>query len=543
MMNKKIKFKNKKNLVISVILILLVVGTLMFVILSNKNEEKTIIKGLALDSILAQESLFQPFDESKIKIKVYGEISKGLNLVGYDGKLRIETDCSDKIIDKNDKEIESDEKTYALSNEPVEVNNHCVISISNGTLNGFDFSSPYDYENHHYLQRLYLTAYFELPDSSLISLSSYGNPKIQINVYDNETRVVLENGSAYFRIAKQNPNHQFSVQVGNKIFSTTEGSEFWASTDSIYISGKTDQELSTLVDEFLVASKTNKNWNQEVSSYKLIYNGSFQLFKGSGYLSNRGQNSKEKITAEKYEFLYRFVEIFDPGKTEEKGNVINITEPSFKKYYDSVGYYDNVKGRWGTTEEVYENLDYQLSLNHLQLKMEKIITKEVKVKKTIINYLSYHSKQINNRISENKENEIAYIEKKKEEIKTCKDSDSYYVEEAKGCCKNGYVYNSSERNCVKYGCRTGYYDVGGSCCPVGSTITADGRHCSYPSKKTTAPTYYPKGSGNDTCVNLGTASAQLFCPGGNPRNSNVYIANRRCCIKNNIKEPEMELIP
>jgi hypothetical protein len=346
------------------------------------------------------------------------------------------------------------------------------------------------------------------------------------------------------RIAKQEKDKIFTVQVGNKIFSTIEGAEFFATTSSIYISSDSTKELSNLVDQFIVASKSDKDWNKDISSYTGVYDGSFELIKGNGYIYDRESSKKEKMKKENYEFLYRYLEIFNPGETISKGNVINIIPPSEQKFYSSIGYYQNTRGLWGTKEEVYDNLDYQLTLNDLDLDMDKIMKKEGNVSEIVTNYLSYHAVQVAKRLKEKEDARTAYIKKRqeelKEEMKTCTDSNSYYVEEAKGCCKNGWVYDSSIDKCVIYGCEAGHYDVGGACCSIGTVLSKDGKHCISPSNESSAPTYYPKGSGGDTtwCVAFGTATAQLFCPNKQPR-SNAYISNGKCCIKNDIKEPDL----
>jgi hypothetical protein len=400
---------NKKIIIISSIVLTLIICSIIFLIPKDKDKVVNNVvnkKGYALDNEKEQTVLYQPIKESNIKFKVYGEISKGLNLSGYDGRLRIKTKCTIGLYDESNigdskKEDIEEDKMYTLGDKPVELNNHCIVYINETELNGFDYSSPYDYENHKFLQRLYLTAYIELPDGSLISLISYGSPKMQVNIYDNETRIVLEKGSAYFRIARQEKNKVFTVQVGNKIFRTNGESEFFATTDTLRSSLKqSDADILKLVDEFIIASKGNNKWKEDIETPSLIYNSSFELIKGIGVISDRGSSKTEKLKKEKYEFLYYFARHFDEGKTTKTGNIINITEPSTKEYYTSIGYYEKIRGMWGISSNVYDNLDYQLSLNNLDLNMDKIITKEAKPSNVVPKYLTYYKKQVTKRVEE-----------------------------------------------------------------------------------------------------------------------------------------------
>lgn len=549
---------NKKIIIISSIVLAFIICSIVFLIPKGKNEVVNNVvnkKGYALDNETAQATLYQPIIESDIKFKVYGEISKGLNLSGYDGRLRIKTNCNIGLYDEsnleedNKKEVVEENKEYALGDSPVEINNHCIIYINDTELNGFDYSSPYDYENHKFLQRLYQTAYIELPDGSLISLISYGGPIMQVNIYDNETRIVLEDGSAYFRIVKQEKNKVFTVQVGDKVFRTTGKTEFFATTNAFIASlNQSNEDISKLIDEFIVAAKADKSWKDDISGTLSVFNGSFELIKGTGTISDRGSSKTEKLKKEKYEFIYYFAKHFEEGKTTRTGNVINVTEPSLKEYYTSIGYYEKTRGVWGISSNVYDSLDYQLSLNNLNLNIDKIITKEENVSDIMPKYLAYYKEQVTKRLAEKKEAQTAYIKKRqeelKEELKTCKNDNYYYVPEANGCCPNGYGYDASKNECINYSCDVGSYNVGVGCCPNGSYLSEDKKSCITPSKQKETPSYFPSnssGGNSDTCVDFGTATAQLFCPGGNPGN-HAYKSNGKCCIKSDINEPNLEKI-
>lgn len=127
-----------------------------------------------------------------------------------------------------------------INKPPVDIANHSILTINEQS----DPSMPYDIARASFDKKRYLNAYFELPDGSLITVSSNNSPKIQVNIYNNEIRVVMVRGSAYFRIAKQAKNKIFSIQIADQIFATNGNTEVFA-----YTYGKTiTKETTRLVE-------------------------------------------------------------------------------------------------------------------------------------------------------------------------------------------------------------------------------------------------------------------------------------------------------
>ncbi|GEM_PF-3172468 len=252
----KINLTKKQIVLISVSVFILL--AFIFIILENNKteEEKNHIvninredqqEGYADDT---QEALSETWQkaystETEPKILVYGETAD--NPYGEGSKSLILTEKCEY----EDKKTE--ENTYSLSSTPVEIGNHCILNIKYKV----DPSETVDA----------LTAYFVLPDNSLIALNSNDSPSIQINIFDHETRVVHMGGFAYYRISPKENNDIFTINMPlySQLFTAT-GTEVYA-------------ELG---------------FNQESESLyglsKGEYSGGFFLFDGAGSITKRGSS-------------------------------------------------------------------------------------------------------------------------------------------------------------------------------------------------------------------------------------------------------------
>lgn len=108
-------------------------------------------------------------------------------------------------------QAEPERNYYTIGSTPQEVKNHCVLLFQE--LKGF-------WEND------YLNAYVQLPDNSLIVLSTKGSPSIQINIYKNEIRIVQLKGYVYYRVAQKTAGNRFSIQIADTVLTDT-GTEIY----------------------------------------------------------------------------------------------------------------------------------------------------------------------------------------------------------------------------------------------------------------------------------------------------------------------------
>lgn len=258
---KKITFPKinltKKQIVLISVSVFILLAFIFIILENNKTEEENnqIVninredqqEGYADDT---QEALSETWQkaystETEPKILVYGETAD--NPYGEGSKSLILTEKCEY----EDKKTE--ENTYTLNSTPVEIGNHCILNIKYTV----DPSETVDA----------LTAYFVLPDNSLIALNSNDSPSIQINIFDHETRVVHMGGFAYYRISPKENNDIFTINMPLylQLFTAT-GTEVYA-------------ELG---------------FNQESESLyglnKGEYSGGFFLFDGAGRITKRGSS-------------------------------------------------------------------------------------------------------------------------------------------------------------------------------------------------------------------------------------------------------------
>ena len=198
--NIKLSKKQTLLLAVSVLLLSLAVASLIWWHFSNQKDSDTTKEEdtgeYADDSKEALSTIAQVYDteDSEPAFKIYSQRTGAIE--GYE-------ESGVEMYDTCEVEIKETDSITEIGNDPIERPNHCTLH--------FSYSS--------------LIAYILLPDGSLISADS--DAVLQINMYENETRIVQLNGEAYYRIAKQPEDKIFTVQMGNEVFVAT-GTEIFA---------------------------------------------------------------------------------------------------------------------------------------------------------------------------------------------------------------------------------------------------------------------------------------------------------------------------
>jgi hypothetical protein len=252
----KINLTKKQIIIISISAFILLASISISAILKNDTEggNNTVNinreerqEGYADDTQEALSSTWQKIysTETEPKILVYGEISDNPYGEGSQS-LSLTEKC-----EYEDKDTE--ENTYTLGTAPIEVKNHCILNLAYQA----DLSETVDT----------LTAYLVLPDNSLIALSSNDFPSVQINIFDNEIRIVQLTGSAYYRISPKEYGDIFTVEIPlfSQIFTAT-GTEIFAEV------GFTQEA------------------NSQYGFNEWEYAGGFFLYDGEGNISKRGSS-------------------------------------------------------------------------------------------------------------------------------------------------------------------------------------------------------------------------------------------------------------
>lgn len=191
----KISLTRKQIILISSALFLVLASVIVYVVLKNptreNNTQQTNIQentgeGYAESEKTESSSWQKAYStETDPKILVYGEIADNpWGTEPYTIDLTEKCEYEDK---------ETEESTYVLGSTPIEVRNHCILTLSHTV-------DPTETQDT-------LTAYLVLPDNSVISLSSNGFPTMQVNIYEKETRIVQMNSLAYYRISPQEDSH------------------------------------------------------------------------------------------------------------------------------------------------------------------------------------------------------------------------------------------------------------------------------------------------------------------------------------------------
>jgi hypothetical protein len=398
----------------------------------------------------------------------------------------------------------------------------------------------------------WLTAYADLPDGTLVSISSYNSPYFQINIYENETRVVLSDdfgGAMYFRVPDLN-GRILTVQVGNKLFKTLGNSEFMVYSKSGF-SNKTDEEKNAITEflNFIGANKYISNINEVYSDIGARIGG-FVPVSGEVSVLTRGTTKEENINNE-YRFLYykkdyKYIFNINISETDvEPEYYTNEYLSVGKEFSDS----DYIIGK----EEYYGILKDQKNLNKTNYGFNKVLSKTNDsissiMKKYVPDFLEYSLNIIRDYNAQRAKNSVCgndFLDA----LDNCGCKDGWYHIKGVGCCPNGYTYSESKNQCVSTiivsSCPSGTYDVGNDkCCPTGTTLSSNGLSCVSSTNKKTTPSYFSSDTNpatnktTDTNINTddnngGGCVPQAICGPKDERSCSfygMYEKNGECCI-------------
>lgn len=540
-----IKLDKKKIIILGSALCIVLVGVLLFIFLGNKNDDNNsissninrtkLLSGYANDTEeKIKKGIYQPFEKSDITFKVYGQEGyddlTGTNLA----PVEMTTKC-----DEEEEKSNTDDSTTSLGKEPVEVKNHCTISFS-WQYNTADIVTGNDED-----YARVLVAFVELPDGSLISFS--GSNDIQINIYENETRIVMEEGTAYFRIVSQADGKVFTVQVGDKIFQTIGPAEFFTysklTTNSYNVSRTDDYEGE--IKLFRKLSGNEKFLEYLESKFFSYYIASFQVISGNVDIYTRGTN--EKMASENKEYYYVYYQNYY-SDDEKAGGYLTTRFEDMK--YNSLGAFVTEKDEQTVHKEFYIFLEDQKELNKLSYGFDNVTVKKANITEMMKNYLTDFNNKAKQLLAD-------YNANKKEETSACSYSwflsmedncgcdEGWYFISHVGCCPNGYTYSVSENKCIKTtivsSCPSGTYYVGNDkCCKNGTTLSSNGLSCVASSGTKSTPSYYPNSNDGATKTpyskiktnNSSTCRAAVQCEakGNSACVAGMYEKDGKCCM-------------
>ncbi len=247
-MIKKVKnfiFKNKKaTLIVASSIIFITTALLLIFKFFINNEYYYSESKSANDSKEALNTLYQAYEKSKATFQVYGDVTDQYNPA-------MEITCGEEKIIAN------------LSDKPVVVGNHCIITL----IPMWDSGG-------------YLNAYITTPDGSLITLSSYDVPELQLNAYKNETRIVVKNGTTYTRVGKQSKNRTFNIQIGSSILTSNGGEAVSASANIL----DSKSAFDLLYGGYAV---NGYRYYDKIETDTIIGIASFQVIKGTTKIYQR----------------------------------------------------------------------------------------------------------------------------------------------------------------------------------------------------------------------------------------------------------------
>ncbi len=348
---KKFIIKNKRIIfVIASIIIFIIIALLLIFKLFINNKYYYSESKVANDSKEALNTLYQAYEKSKANFQVYGDVTDQ-----YNPAMKIT--CGEESIIAN------------LSDEPITVGNHCIITL----IPMWDSGG-------------YLNAYITTPDGSLVTLSSYDNPEIQLNAYKNETRVVVKSGTLYTRVGKQAKNSKFNIQIGNLILTSNGGEE--TSTSANILDSKSAFDL--LYGGYAV---NGDRYYDKIETDTIVGIASFQVIKGTTKIYQR--DDMRIIGGEGHKH-YIF---FGQGTPNETIYFTENGAEEFSAYYELD---QEIEDKLITEqEELNENkeLDFIGIINHdednNQSDIDKIMDK----------YHDYYTNKKNNENAETEENE------------------------------------------------------------------------------------------------------------------------------------------
>lgn len=531
---------NKKLITFGSIVVVLLIFILLFTFIGKDNKNNTstkidrtkLLSGYANDTEYAiRKSEFQLFQDSEITFNVYGEV--GYNDLAGTIKEPVQMNFACSNDELENIKLGNINKKIALGSEKTAMKNHCIIKLYRSSDASYIISNEYAY---------ILTAYIELPDGTLIALNSTDSPTFQVNIYDNETRIILEKGTAYFRILKQADNKIFTVQVGDKIFQTNESSELFVFSDFV-ASAKADYIQKQVA---FVKNIDDNNFNTYKNSLGFALNvASFQLVKGSGNIFTRGTNDKINISEKEYRFVY--YPNYSSGGDKEGGY---LTTNASDHRFNSFGAYVTEQDDLDSHKEFYQFLENQKSLNKLSYGFDNVIVKKADINEIMKNYLAYFTSLAKQKLDDYNTN------KPKNEsacsyswflsmAENCGCEDGWYFISHVGCCPNGYTYSASENKCVKTivvsSCPSGTYYVGNNkCCKNGATLSSNGLSCVASSGIKSTPSYYPNSNDGATKTpsskiktnnsNTCKVSAQCEAKGNFACVAGMYEKDGKCCM-------------
>ena len=546
------KLTKKQIIIICIILGVLIIGTVITILLlkgkglTSQGDSRTYNyvsqEGYANDSGKGLESLTQDFGDELPKYKIYGEV--GSIKFGYvdstSSPLREEErttsiyiDCGESItkpfeengiiyIEDPSEEDALEYTTTPLGEEPVEVGNHCTVQFNIPYANNAANEAGEPYYN--------LNSYIELPDGSLITVTStpdiyaLNDPEIQVNIFENETRIVLISGAAYFRVVQQAEGKIFSVQVNDRIFKTNGPAEFFANADSglkVFDDTGDTFEEQILHPEYYTSFDGGQGFIDALRSGEdkgSLETGGFRFISGEGDIWVRGTNEKVKSEINKT-YVVAYSSVYSDGTRKDISSAGYIEEENITRYMPNI----------------YSTFIFtQIQLNSAVIGLGDITGSDGKSTGSKVSAYVKHYRAIWKTYTENQIAEIVAQDEKEE------------AEEARAAASRSASYSVS--------CPSGYYYIGGnSCCPNGYTYDSSRDKCTkttYYSNTTKTPSYTPSSgstsssasgesssssSSGGTCVrpdpmpacfDMSISSGQ--CPNGVPI-SGFYVSNGQCC--------------
>jgi hypothetical protein len=492
---------------IPIVLVLLSLSAYLIIkqtdILNKKDGDVQVEKGLANDNEEARNIELQTYtpEDTKDKYLVYATV--------VEGKPEVEMIESCSYSDGT----ESKETQYYIGKEATAVSNHCLLTFG-------EYTGPLSL-----LETGYYNVYIQLPDGSLIVLTTQGTPSIQVNMYENETRIVLLNAFAYFRVAPQEDGKVFSVQMLDHIMYVT-GTEFFTYFSEKYghielFEGSAEIKLRT---QELLATLTNDEYAEYEGDWTndhLNYDDTWGWY--------REEENREKV------YTFTNEEVIEGTFTNEEGiEEIDYMDPFELGLYDiTLLWYlpsDFVMAEIAKTTNTYGFGNYNTVASNLEAYVYETIATEQELRRDIVvgRFAS---------ITDAYENQQKWYDNLVEEGEEARAKAA-----AEAAASKGTTYSL---------CPSGTSYAGNNmCCPTGTYLGTDLRchgHNNNTSSSQDTPTYNPKtpsisssvGDSSDNCIESGTIAYQackMVVEAGT--NSDYYMSGGKCCTPE-VEEPNL----
>ncbi len=438
------------------------------------------------DSKDALSVIAQPYDteDSEPAFKIYSEMTGAVE--GYE-------ESGMEMYDTCEIELGDSDSLIEIGEDPIEKPNHCTLH--------FSYSS--------------LAAYILLPDGSLIAVDS--DAVLQINMYENETRIVQLNGEAYYRIAKQPEDKIFTVQMGNEVFVAT-GTEIFAHTYATYL---TDDVWMDMKDPEILDDMTQEEIDNMLEPN---WRAGFGVLDGSGNIISRGEdtNSEEAVVVTKgdywgFEFQnYRNMEVVNSSKgtTSDLRDAIKVLmtdrDPSdFNPYSNAIASVINlVNEQIAISENNFGGVGNLSLMNY----------------DDIVGGLTAY-------IYEDKQESIVALQRADEEAEEFAEEWNAFWDDVSNAYEEAHTVTV----------------YGEPYCPYeGYELNADGTACIYVGDGTSStPEYHYSDSisGTEaTCSASGSAAYQLCVASIGLSGANSYMSGSKCCMNPDIDEPTLESV-